>query len=153
MFATILIIGVSLGLFFYWFRYTAILILRTRSAPEYARKVAAANHLSFFGVRQKLHTPTEPGELANLFGALQQDYKALKYLLGHAATVEAGSYTAEQRLLMANFSVMTVWFRVIRRFRPVTAKMALLEMSGTLEYFANAMGQRFASLAGDAVRA
>jgi hypothetical protein len=151
MFATILIIGVSLGLFFYWFRYTAILILRTRSAPQYAQKVAAANHLSFFGVRQKLHTP-EPGELTSLFRALQQDYKALKYLLGHAATVEAGSYTAEQRLLMANYRVMTVWFRIIRRFRPATAKMALLEMSGTLEYFANAMGQRFATLASDAVR-
>lgn len=153
MIATVLIIGISLALFFYWFRYTVILILRTRSAPEYAQKVAAANHLSFLGVREKLHTPAAAGDLTSLFRALQQDYKALKYLLGHAATVETGSFTAEQRLLMVNFRLMAVWFRIISRFRPTAAKLALLEMSGTLEYFANVMGQRFASLATEAIRA
>lgn len=154
MLATSLILGTSTALFFYWFRYTVILILRTRSSPEYAQKVAAANHLAFLGVRQSLHSPSENGDLRALFGALQQDYRALKYLLGHAATVQAGTYTAEQRLLMANFRVMAVWFRVVMHFRPTAAKLALLEMSGTLEYFANAMGQRFASLAaGKAARA
>jgi len=152
MIATTLIIGVSLLLFVYWFRYTVILILRTRTAPEYAQKVAAANQLSFVDVRQQLHAPTPAAELPNLFRSLQRDYRVLKYLLGHAATVESGSYTAEQRLLMFNFRVMSFWFAAISRFRPQDAKHALLELSGTLEYFANVMGQRFATLAADSSR-
>ncbi|MBI3696430.1 MAG: hypothetical protein HY238_16525, partial [Acidobacteria bacterium] len=61
-----------------------------------------------------------------------------------------GSYTAEQRLLMVNFRLMKLWFAAVSRFRPTSAKLALLEMSGTLEYFANAMGRRFATVASDA---
>lgn len=153
MVVTLLIIGVSLFLFFYWFRYTVMLILRTRSAPEYAPKVAAANHLSFVDVRQKLHAPAEGDSLSGFCQALDQDYRALKYLLGHAATADAGNYTAEQRLLMLNFRLMKLWCQVMLRFRPAAAKAALLEMSGTLEYFANAMGRRFAALAGQAAHA
>jgi hypothetical protein len=67
--------------------------------------------------------------------------------------VEAGSYTAEQRLLMINFRLLSVWFAAVLRLRPSSAKVALLEMSGTLEYFASAMGRRFASLASDASQA
>ena len=39
------------------------------------------------------------------------------------------------------------------RFRPNAAKLALLEMSNILEYFANVMGRRIASPAGEAARA
>src|SRR2546422_3629656 len=142
MLVTILIVGVSLALFVYWFRYTVILIMQTRSAPEYAQKVATANQLSFVDVRQKLHARTETENLNGLWKALQRDYRVLKYLLGHAATVEAGSYTAEQRLLMLNFRLMSLWFAAVSRFRPNAAKVALLEMSGILEYFANVMGRQ-----------
>lgn len=150
MIITILIIGISLALFVYWFRYTIILILRTRTTPEYAQKVAAANRLRFVEVRQQLHAPTEPDNLRNLSQALHRDYRVLKYLLGHAATLQTGSYTAEQRLLMLNFKLMSLWFETVLRFRPTAAKMALLEMSGVLEYFANVMGRRFASLTAQA---
>ena len=153
MIVTLFIIGISATLFVYWFRYTVILILRTRSTPEYAQKVAVANRLSFVEVREKLHAPMQDENLAGLCGALQRDYKALKYLLGHAATAQAGSYTAEQRLLMINFRLMSLWFSAVLRFRPTAAKLALLEMSGTLEYFANAMGQRFAAIASEAANA
>jgi hypothetical protein len=146
-----LIIGVSLALFFYWFRYTVILILRTRSAPEYAQKVAVANHLSFVDVRHKLHA-NNSDNLAGFCHALERDYRSLKYLLGHAATSQAESYTAEQRLLMINFRLLGLWFSAVSRFRPDSAKLALLEMSNTLEFFANAMGRRFATLASDAAR-
>lgn len=152
MVVTILIVGISFALFVYWFRYTAILILRTRPVQDYAQKVAVANRLSFVDVRQQLHSPASSENLPGLFRALKRDYKVLKYLLGHAAALEAGSYTAEQRLLMMNFQLMSVWFAVIRRFRPQHAKHALLEMSGTLEYFANVMGRRFATLAAEAGR-
>jgi len=149
MTVTALIIGISLVLFVYWFRSTVIMILRSQTALEYAQKVAVANQLSFVDVRQQLHSQTATEELPGLCRALQRDYRVLKYLLGHAATVEAGSYTAEQRLLMLNFRMMSVWFSAVCRFRPQHAKHALLEMSGTLEYFANVMGRRFATLAAE----
>lgn len=149
MIITALIIGISLVLFVYWFRSTVIMILRTAPSEEYAQRVAAANQLSFVDVRQQLHTRTATTELSGFCHALQRDYRVLKYLLGHAATVEAGSYTAEQRLLMLNFRMMSVWFSAVARFRPQHAKHALLEMSGTLEYFANVMGRRFATLAAE----
>ncbi len=149
MFMTVLIIGVSGAMFFYWFRYTVIVILGTRSSPEYAQRVAAANQLSFVDVRQKLHAQAGSSDLGGLCGALEKDYKALKYLLGHAATVQAGSYTVEQRLLMVNFRLMKLWFTAVGRFRPTSAKLALLEMLGTLEYFANATGRRFATVSSD----
>ena len=152
MIVTALIIAISLALFVYWFRYTVILILRTRSAPEYAHKVAAANQLSFVDVRQQLHARADTENLSGLCKALQKDYKVLKYLLGHAATLQAGSYTAEQRLLMVNFRLMSLWFSTVMRFRPSAAKVALLEMSGILEYFANVMGRRFAALTAGAAR-
>jgi hypothetical protein len=153
MAVSLFIIIVSFALCIYWLRYTVILILRTRPTTEYAQQVAAANHLSFVEVRKKLHAPAQAAELNSLCTALERDYRALKYLLGHAATAEAGSYTAEQHLLMINFRLMKLWFTAISRFRPQSAKVALLEMSGTLEYFANAMGRRFASLAGQAGQA
>ena len=152
MIVTALIILTSAALFVYWFRYTVILILRTRMEPEYAQKVAAANHLSFVDVRQQLHARTPTEELPSLFRALEQDYRALKYLLGHAAASETGSYTAEQRLLMANYRLLRLWFAVTVKIRPQAAKLPLLEMSGTLEYFANVMGRRFATVAGQAAR-
>ena len=149
MFMTVLIISVSGAMFFYWFRYTVLLILRTRPSSEFAHKVAAANQLSFVEVRQKLHAQASPKDLGGLCGALERDYQALTYLLGHAAAVPARSYTAEQRLLMVNFRLMKLWFAAVSQFRPTSAKLALLEMSGTLEYFANAMGRRFATVAGE----
>lgn len=153
MIASVFIIAVSMVLFVYWFRYTVILILNTAAAPEYAQRVASANHLSFVDVRQRLHADAGTGNLGSLYHALQGDYKALKYLLQHAANMQPGGFTTEQRMLMVNFRLMTLWFQVISKFRPASAKLVLLEMSGTLEFFANAMGQRFASLTGEASRA
>jgi len=152
MLVTAIIIAVSFALFMYWFRSTVILIQRTQSAPDYAQRVAAANQLSFVDVRQQLHSRMQTQNLDGLCGALQRDYEVLKYLLGHAAAAEAGSYTAEQRLLMINFRLLKVWFAVGVRLRPESAKLALLEMSGTLDYFANVMGRRFATLASETAR-
>ncbi|MBI3667826.1 MAG: hypothetical protein HY236_16615 [Acidobacteria bacterium] len=153
MLMTLLILVVSSALFLYWFRYTVILILRTRPAPDYAPQVAVANHLSFVEIRQKLHAPVETESLGSFCKALQQDYRMLKYLLGHAATGQAGRYTVEQRLLMANFRVLALCCAMVQRFQPNAAKTALLEMSSILEYFANVMGSRVAALAGEAARA
>jgi hypothetical protein len=147
MIATVFIIGVSLALLGYWFRWTVALIMSVPLEPECAQKVAAANQLSFLSIRQKLYGPIDADSLGGLCRDLQHDYEALKYLLRHAANTQPSGFTQEQRLLIVNFQVMTLWFRAVSKFRPEAAKLALLEMSGTLEFLANATGQRFALLA------
>jgi hypothetical protein len=139
MIATVFIIGVSLALLGYWFRWTVALIMSVPLEPECAQKVAAANQLSFLSIRQKLYGPIDADSLGGLCRDLQHDYEALKYLLRHAANTQPSGFTQEQ--------VMTLWFRAVSKFRPEAAKLALLEMSGTLEFLANATGQRFALLA------
>ncbi len=153
MAVTLLMVGISLALFVYWFRYTATLILRTRSSPEHVDRVTAANRLRFAEVRQQLHSRAAQGELRGMRAVLEQDYRVLTYLLGHAANISAGSYTAEQRLLMANFYCMGLWCSTASRLFPNSAKMALLEMSSILEYFASVIGQRLGALSRVSARA
>jgi len=147
------IIGISSALFACWFRYTVILIQRSRSGQGHAVRAAAANRLHFIDVREKLHAPMDVGSLRGLSKALQHDYRVLTYLVGHAANLQAGHYTAEQRLLMLNFRLMTIWFAATAPIRPTSAKLALLEMCSVLEYFANVMGERSGVPASVAVRA
>ena len=156
MLSAFLIVSISSALFFYWFRYTVILILATRTDSDYADQVAADNRLSFTKVRQELqelHASIKAADLGGWREALERDYARLKYLLGYAAMGESGRYTAEQRLLMADFQVMAWSSRVIMRFRPESVSLALLEMISILEYFADVMGRRMASPASVNVRA
>ena len=51
---SIIIIVLSTALFVYWFRYTCVLILRTRDARDYAQHVAEVNHLTFLTAQQQL---------------------------------------------------------------------------------------------------
>ena len=41
-------------LFVYWFRYTCLLILNTKTAQDFARQVAATNQLSFPDVQRHI---------------------------------------------------------------------------------------------------
>jgi hypothetical protein len=76
--------------------------------------------------------------------SLQRDYRLLSYLLRHAAGVEVGGYTLEQRMLMADFKIMQLWYAVTRRCATGQAREALREMAQVLNNFANAMGERVA---------
>ncbi len=145
MITTFCIIAVSLALFFYWFRSIVILLLQTPSVADCASKVAQVNRLSFPQVRQQLQESSPAAKLSNLQEALESDYRVLKYLLGHGATVTSGGYTTEQRALMLNFRVMAVWLKVALRFRPESARRVLLELAETLNYFATVAGRRTAA--------
>lgn len=47
MVASVLIMAVSIALLLYWFRYSCVLILSTRTTRDYSASVALANQLSF----------------------------------------------------------------------------------------------------------
>ena len=152
MIVSLVMVAVSLSLFVYWFRCSVKLILQTTpSTVEGTRRVAAGNGLSLLQVRQQLYAPTAAKDLPLLGEQLRQDYRVLKYLLGHIGESRR-SYTSEQQLLMVHFRLTSLWFAAIHRFRLHSARTALAEMSTMVEFFAGALSQRLALAAEPVVR-
>ena len=81
-----LIIAVSVVLFFYWFRYTCVLILNTRTTRDYSEGIAAANNLGFVEVQGRLSSSTFQ-EMDSLQVSLQRDFRVVANLLKSAADV------------------------------------------------------------------
>ena len=142
MIASVLIIVLSVALFVYWFRYTCLLILSTKTARNYAGAVAEANRLSFPEVHSRLRA--EAGEnLDALRDALEKDYRLLTHLIRSSGALEAGADDLEERLLMLDFTLMRGWYAV-SRFLGIARAHALREMCDIVTHFANSMGQRLA---------
>jgi len=140
MAASIAIIIVSAALLVYWFRYTCLLMLRTRSGKDYASRFAEANRLSFVGVREL--TETETPQLDGLEQALERDYRLLTYLLRSTAGAQVAGVTIEQRMLMFDYRLMQLVLRLTRRLWPPKAREAVLEMTEVLRHLANDLGER-----------
>ena len=140
---SIIIIVISTILFAYWFRYTCVLILRTRNVRNYARQVAEVNHLSFLTAQQQL-TAAENREQAfdSLHASLDRDYRVVSYLLRHAGT--QGGQSIEEHMLQLDYQVMRVCYFIAKPFSPSSARQALLERASIISHLANAMGERVA---------
>lgn len=137
MVVSALIVGFSLVLLAYWFRYTCKLALNAKREEDYAARVAAVNQLSFLETRETLQNGGS--DLDPLAGALENDYRILRYLLGHSAGF--GIRTLEQRLLLADYGMMRLWYRIARHISGPCARKALQEMSNIVVYFASEMGR------------
>lgn len=135
--ATIIITVSSMALFGYWFRYTCLLILSTKTARDYAGEVAAANQLGFLEVRSQLQTSSP--NLDRLRDALDRDYAVLSGLLKQAGSLEQSAM--EKWMLEANYRFLRSWYNTSRRFSPAAAARALDEMSQVIAHFANVMGE------------
>jgi Skp family chaperone for outer membrane proteins len=133
--ATTLVTVSSVALFGYWFRYTCLLILSTKTAQDYAAQVATANQLGFLEVRSQLQAAST--NLDGLCASLDRDYAVLSGLLKNADSQSA----LEKRMLEANYKVMHAWYDASRRFSPAAAARALDEMSQVIAHFANVMGE------------
>jgi hypothetical protein len=127
MLAGILIIALSLALFVYWFRYSCILILRNRSEIAAASLVARDNRFSYADVLERLQF--DPA-LDVLQASLEKDYSVLKYLIEHAAGLELESL--EDRLLILDYRVMQIVYRLTHIAAPRQARKALSEMASVL---------------------
>ena len=138
MFVSVLIIAVSLILFVYWFRYTCLLVLQTELSLQHVGSAVEANNLKFPLVRDDL----ERGRLAfdEQYAALESDYRIVSYLLDNASGFRSGSI--EERMLLADFRLMQIWYRVTRNALQQQAQSSLSEMSSILGYFADRMGRR-----------
>ncbi len=93
-------------------------------------------------MRRQLEVSADPSSYDRLRDALCHDFLALTYLLRYAATVNVGRYSNDERLLIADFHLMRLVYRMSRAFSPRAARYALLEMASILEYFAAVMSRR-----------
>ena len=142
MIVSLLIIGVSLTLFLYWFRYTCILILSAKTSRDYATQIASANHLTFRETHETLMDESDTAPLEKMHQSLDRDYRLLTYLLQHVSGDTAAGGSLENRILMIDFRLLSVWYALTRRFSSQHARAALLEMASIVGHLANAMGER-----------
>jgi hypothetical protein len=145
MISSVLIIAFSFVLLVYWFRYTCLLILRTKTTKDYASSVVTANKLQFPHIQDRLRD-AESMPLDPLRKTLERDYRLLTYLMKHTAGFQVGGITVEQRMLLLDFKLMQMWYGATRKFAAPQARAALDEMSNILGHLANAMGERAASV-------
>ena len=148
MIASILIATISTALFFYWFRYTCVLILSTKTSTDYTTDVAAANQLQFLQVQGALQTSVAgepaPGDMDRLESVLDRDYRVLSFLLQNTADLEIGDTSLEQHMLRLDFAVMRALYQVSRRVSQSAARRAVTEMAQIVSHFANTFGERAA---------
>lgn len=129
MVETILIVGFSLALFIYWFRYTVLLLLREEEIGEHNTVIG---QLSVLETREALRNGDAPLDRLQL--ALDRDYRMLRYLRDHAAGM--GLRPAEHYLLILDYRVMKFWYRLSRNRRPLD------EMAIVVSHIAYKMGAR-----------
>jgi hypothetical protein len=134
MFASVLIIGFSIVLLVYWFRYSCVLLLR--NAAE-SRGAVADSRFSFGEVQRGLENGAD---LDPLHRSLNRDYQVLKYLVEHASGLELA--TVEDRLLVADYKLMQWGYRLTRTFFPGQARQALSEMASILEILIRRMSEQ-----------
>ena len=139
MVETILILAFSLALFLYWFRYTVLLLLSEEQVEEHGPVIS---QLSVLETRKALRQAEGDLPLDPLLRALDRDYRMLRYLLDHAA--DAGLRPLEHYLLILDYRIMKVWYRLTRSASTRQARRALDEMAGVLSHIAYKMGERAA---------
>lgn len=143
MLVNIVIIIFSIALFIYWFRYTCLLLLSTKTPKNYARAVAADHELTYPRIQQELGEPLGVENMAALRQALEGDYKLLTSFLSKAGRVE--DLFVEQQMLRIDYQVMKLQCHVSLRFAKASvARQAMEEMIAILDYMANSVGERSA---------
>lgn len=135
MLASILIIGFSLVLLVYWFRYSCLLLLRQQAAQNASVRVVPDSRFSFGEVQELLK---QGEQLDPLHKSLQRDYEILSYLVDHATSLGLGSL--EDRLLVFDYKVMECWYRITKSAAPQQAREALAEMAAIVGVLVGKMG-------------
>ncbi|MBK9166466.1 MAG: hypothetical protein IPM24_03260 [Bryobacterales bacterium] len=129
-----LILGVSVVLFFYWLRYSCLLILETRLRASGSSELAQQRGFAFPWVMVTLRHPAPPVEvLDRLRESLDADYRLLRRVLSAAP---AAQDPVEDWLLRGDYRMLQVWYWLTRRRAPRRARAALAEMATILGYLA-----------------
>ena len=135
-----LIIAVSMALFLYWFRYTCVLILSTRTTKDYSEEVATANRLSFAVVHGMIRA-AEDEHLDGIQASLERDYRLVQSLLKQAGAIRVQGEPIEEIMLRIDFRIMQAWCGLQRRVRGSGSRTALEEMAQIVAHFADTYGE------------
>ena len=139
-------IAIALGsaaLFVYWFRYTCLLLLTSKTPRDHGQRVAASNGLSFPEVGSFL-PEAEPSELDLLSEALDRDYAVLLYLLKHTPPRPDRESTLERRMLRVYYRMLRIRYLLSRGLSDQSARSALVQMCSVVAGFADIFGARVA---------
>jgi len=138
---TVLFLIASVALFLYWFRYSCLLILRTRTAENFGLRVSLANGLKFHQVQVEVDQSLDH-ELPNLYDLLEKDYGVTTHLLAAVAAATPKENRKELALLRLNFRLTQGLFLLSNTLGLGYARQAIAEMADTVEYFANSFGEQ-----------
>jgi hypothetical protein len=133
MVASILIIGFSLVLLIYWFRYSCLLLLRNSAIQS----EAFDERFGFARVQRQLQTGVNADALHKM---LEQDYQLLTYLFEHAAGLNLP--TLEDRLLVIDYKIMQCYYRLMKVVAPASARSALAEMASVVGVLVQHMSEQ-----------
>jgi hypothetical protein len=136
MLASILVIGFSGVLFVYWFRYCCALVLRN-SQEQLGSITAPDSRFAVANVIERLRTEES---LDPIHQALHRDYAVFTYLVQHAAGLELSSI--EDRLLLLDYKLMQLWYRMTVTAAPLQARQALAQMASILNVLVHKMDQQ-----------
>jgi len=135
----------SIVLLVYWFRYTSLLILSTKTSQDFSFDIAHAHELQFPEVRASL-SALPADRFSNLVSGIDHDYRLVSALLRNVESNDGGSFL-EDAILRIDYVGLKVAFQLSKPFSETIARHALTEMADVVAHFANAVGER--SMAAD----
>ena len=142
-----LFVGISsIVLLGYWFRYTSLLILSTKTSQDFSYQIARAHELQFHEARAALST-TSAERFGMLLSGLDHDYRLVSALLRNVECGE-GRTCLEDVILRIDFVGLKVAYRLSLPFSENAARLALAEMSDVVAHFANSVGERSMAASG-----
>jgi len=130
MIASILTIVFCSALLFVWVRSTACLLLR-----DSAVRSDSGLQETFASIRQQVSADQPLGALHDAF---ERDARTLVYLLRHAS----GAMNWEEKLLLFDYRLMRLWFRVSSVAFPAQARLALVQMTESMSALEDRLAHR-----------
>jgi hypothetical protein len=130
----------SVVLLLYWFRYTSLLILSTKTSRDFSFDIANAHELQFHQFRASL-AATPAGRFETLLSGIDHDFRLVSALLRNVEANEEGAFL-EDVILRVDFIGMKLAYRLSQPFSEAMARRALSEMTDIVAHFANAVGER-----------
>lgn len=128
----------SILLLAYWFRYTSLLILSTKTSQDYSYEIAHAHELQFHEVREALPL-VESARLDRLRSDIDHDFRLVSALLRNVRTTDR-RVPVEDLILRLDYLALHAAFRFCRT--DSCKRTMLAEMSDVVAYFANVVGER-----------
>jgi hypothetical protein len=140
MTVAVLVSVASILLLGYWFRYTSLLILSTKTSQDYSFDIAHAHELQFHQTRAALGN-VAADRFGSLLSGIDHDYRLVSALLRNVNKPESRE-SLEDAILRLDFAGLKLAYWVASPFSEKVARLALAEMAEVVAHFANTVGER-----------